>query len=132
MAGYVWSETYEVQETVSLLSDAMEKCTLIDRISSTDEYGGIVYTWQEGASFNAAVTFDNSIEARQAQMQSVTSLYTVTTERDINLQYHQVFRRERDGKIFRVTSDGDDNYTPKSATLNMRQVNAEEYEPSDG
>ena len=43
------------------------------------------------------------------------------------LEYHDVLRRVRDGKVFRVTSDGDDKYTPESATLNMRQVTAEEY-----
>jgi len=43
-----------------------------------------------------------------------------------------VFRRAFDGKIFRVTSDGSDKYTPASATLNMRQVTAEEYELPDG
>jgi hypothetical protein len=35
--------------------------------------------------------------------------------------------RNSDGKIFRITSDGDDNHTPKSATLDMRQVSAEEW-----
>ena len=112
---------------MSLLSEAMEKCTMIDRISQQDEYGGIIYKWQDGASFDAAVAFNTSIEARQAAVQGVTALYSVVTERSVNLQYHQVFRRESDGKIFRVKSDGDDHKTPNSAGLNMRQVNAEEY-----
>ena len=54
-------------------------------------------------------------------------MYTVTTTRALTLEYHDVFKRLKDGKIFRVTSDGDDKYTPKSATLDMRQVSAEEY-----
>jgi hypothetical protein len=41
-----------------------------------------------------------------------------------------VFRRESDGKIFRVTSDGDDKKTPPSAGLDMRQVTAEEFVPA--
>ena len=45
----------------------------------------------------------------------------------INLQYHDVVKRDRDGKIFRVTSDGDDNYTPASSSLDIRQVEAEEW-----
>ena len=56
-----------------------------------------------------------------------TALYTVTTKKAINLQYHDVFKRLTDSKIFRVTSDGDDKHTPKSAGLNMRQVSAEEW-----
>ena len=39
-----------------------------------------------------------------------------------------MFKRLSDGKIFRVTSDGDDKYTPSSANLNMRQVSCEEWE----
>ena len=50
----------------------------------------------------------------------------------MNLQYHDVFRRNRDLKIFRVTSDGDDKHTPASATLNMRQVTAEEWSLPNG
>jgi hypothetical protein len=67
------------------------------------------------------------MQARVAAVQGVTALYTVTTEKNINLQYHDVFRRASDGKVFRVTSDGDDKKTPASASLNMRQVSAEEW-----
>ena len=48
------------------------------------------------------------------------------------LNYHDVFRRVRDGKIFRVTTDGDDKATPASAALDMRVVNAEEWEVTNG
>ncbi len=111
---------------MSLLSEAMEGCVLLNKQTTLDEYGGFVNTWVDGASFDAAITFDTSIEARSAEAQGVHSLYTVTTARNIVLQYHDVFRRTRDNKLFRVTSDGDDKYTPSSATLDMRQVTAEE------
>lgn len=111
---------------MSLLNEAMEGCVLLNKQTSLDEYGGFINTWVDGAAFNAAIVFDTSIEARTAEAQGVHSLYTVTTPRNITLQYHDVFRRTRDNKLFRVTSDGDDKYTPKSATLDMRQVTAEE------
>ena len=111
---------------MSLLSEAMESCILLDKSTSGDGYGGFIRTWTDGASFEAAITFDTSIEARVAEAQGVHSLYTVTTPRNVVLQYHDYFRRERDGKLFRVTSDGDDKYTPASAGLDMRQVTAEE------
>lgn len=111
---------------MSLLTEAMENCIMYDRITTSDGYGSFVSRWEEGAEFQAAITFDTSIEARRADKEGVKSLYTVTTEKGIILQYHDVFKRERDGKIFRVTSDGDDKYTPSSSTLNMRQVTAEE------
>lgn len=112
---------------MSLLSDSMDECMMLDKVTSSDGYGGTKISYVGGATFFAAVTFDTSIEARVADKQGVTSRYTVTTARGITLEYHDVFRRLRDGKIFRVTSDGDDKYTPKSATLDMRQVTAEEF-----
>jgi len=113
---------------MSLLSEAMDKCVMLDKTTVDDGYGGIKQVYVEGAEFNAAVVFDTSIEARVADKQGVTSLYTVTTNKDITLEYHDVFKRNKDSKIFRVTSDGDDKYTPQSATLNMRQVTAEEFQ----
>lgn len=113
---------------MSLLSDAMESCVMIHKVTQNDGYGGEQTVWQTGATFKAAITFDTSIEARTAQAQGVSSLYTVTTKKDKVLEYHEIFKRSSDGKIFRVTSDGDDKYTPASAGLNMRQVTAEEWQ----
>lgn len=113
---------------MSLLDESMEKCTIQDRTTIADGYGGYTTTWKDGAEIQAAIVLDSSMEARVADKQGVTSLYTVTTRKNINLQYHDIFRRERDKKIFRVTSDGDDNHTPTSALLNMRQVSAEELD----
>ena len=112
---------------MSLLSEAMENCIFVDRTKVADGYGGYTDSFVEGVSFAAAITFDTSIEARVGEKQGVTSRYTVTTSRGMTLEYHDVFKRVRDGKIFRVTSDGDDKYTPASAGLNMRQVTAEEW-----
>lgn len=117
---------------MSLLSDAMENCIMLDKRTVADGYGGYVAEYVEGASFKAAIVLDNSMQARTAEKAGVTALYTVTTSKALNLQYHDVFKRDRDNKIFRVTSDGDDKRTPISATLDMRQVSAEEWSlPND-
>ena len=112
---------------MSLLQEFMDNCTMIDKVTHSDGYGGFVTDWVPGAEFEAAITLNTSMEARTAEQAGVTALYTITTQKNVNLQYHDVFRRASDGKIFRVKSDGDDKYTPNSATLNMRQVTAEEY-----
>ena len=113
---------------MSLLTDAMESCTMLHKTTALDGYGAETTSWVDGANFHAAITFDSSMEARIAQSQGVKSLYTVTTQKSKVLEYHEVFRRNRDNKLFRVTSDGDDKATPNSATLDMRQVTAEEWE----
>lgn len=116
---------------MSLLTQAMTPCVFLDKTKQPDGEGGYVNAWTEGAEFTAAITFDTSIEARSAEKSGVTSLYTVTTKKGVKLEYHDVFRRLSDGKVFRVTSDGDDKMTPPTAStmLQVLQVTAEEWVP---
>ena len=112
---------------MSLLNEAMEECVMMDKRTEADGYGGYRTVYTEGATFSAAIVFDTSMQARSAEKEGVTSLYTVTTRKALTLEFHDVFKRTRDNKVFRVTSDGDDKHTPASSTLNMRQVTAEEF-----
>ena len=116
---------------MSLLSSAYEPFVMMDPTSSRDSYGSITRTWAEGAEIEATAVYDSSIQARIGGVQGLTSLYTITTPRSVNLQYHDVIKRLSDGKIFRITSDGDDKKTPPSAGLDMRQVTAEEWRLSN-
>lgn len=118
---------------MSLLEEYMDECVILNKSTTNDGYGGYTTEWTDGATFASAITLDTSMQARIGETQGVTALYTVTTSKALNLQYHDVFRRIRDGKIFRVTSDGDDKKTPSSASINMRQVSAEEWRlPANG
>ena len=112
---------------MSLIEKAFESYIILNKVKINDGYGGTITTWQEGAKVQVAMQFNNSIEAKKAEAQGSSSVYTLTTKRKDNLQYHDVLRRVRDGKIFRITSDGDDLYTPSSAGLDMRNVSAEEW-----
>lgn len=112
---------------MSLLDDAFEACTIIDKTTAPDGYGGVTTVYKAGASIQAAIVYDSSLQARTASVQGVKDLYTITTRRNVVLQFHDVIRRERDGKILRVTTDGKDKETPQGAGLDMRVVNAEEF-----
>lgn len=113
---------------MSLLDESMEQFVIMDKTTVPDGYGGYKTEWKEGAPISAAAVLDTSMEARMADKQGVTALYTITTRKIVNLQYHDIIRRTRDGKLFRVKSDGDDKATPNSARLDMRQVAAEEID----
>lgn len=113
---------------MSLLTQAMTDFTIINRQTVDDGYGGYTNVWTDGATIKAAAVLDNSIQARVAEKDGVTAVYTIITPKAVNLQYHDVLRRESDKKIFRVLSDGDDKRTPKTASLDMRSVGAEEWE----
>lgn len=112
---------------MSLIDDFKSTVCFVEKKRIPDGEGGFITEWEEGAKFLAAITLDTSIESRIAEKQGVTSLYTITTGRDVVLEYHDVLKRMYDGKIFRITSDGDDKYTPDFAELDMRQVTAEEW-----
>ena len=111
-----------------LVDEFKEKCVLLEKTREPDGAGGFYTKWREGTEFEAAITFSTSIEARRAEKEGVSSLYTVTTDKNASLEYHDVFKRLGDGKIFRVTTDGDDVQTPARATFQFAQVNAEEWE----
>lgn len=113
---------------MSLLDSAMEDFVFINKTRESDGEFGQITTWTESkTTFKANARFDSSMQARIGEAQGVTSLFTITTRKAITLEYHDVIKRLSDNKIFRVTSDGDDKKTPDSASLNMRQVTAEEW-----
>lgn len=117
---------------MSLLSKAMEPFVFLDKSRAPDGESGYITIWTEGAEFIANARFDTSMQARIGEAQGVKSMYTIITRKAVTLEFHDVIKRVRDGKIFRVTSDGDDVKTPESAGLNMRLVTAEEWRlPND-
>lgn len=113
---------------MSLLSEAMEQCVFWDKVTVEDGYGGTRPDWRKGAEFFAAFSFSTSMEARRAELEGVRNLYTITTPRNTTLMFGDILERKRDGKLFKVTSDGKDKRTPASATLDMRVVTAEMLE----
>ena len=114
---------------MSLLTQAMEDVVMLEKKRVPDGEGGFTTSWADGVQFKAAINFDSSMEARTAEKAGVTSLYTVTVPLNCKLEYHDSFRRLRDGKVFRVTSDGDDKITPTVASFKFAQVTAEEWVP---
>lgn len=132
MASGFCKRTQRMEEDVlmpfpGLMNEFMEACTLLEKTRIPDGEGGWVVTWKDGMEFNAAITYDTAIQARVAESEGMKATYTVTTEKSMPLDYHDVFRRERDGQVFRVTSQGDDKRTPESASFQVSQVAAEEW-----
>lgn len=112
---------------MSLLSDAMTECVYMNETSIPDGRGGSITTWVPGASFMAGFELQNSLNEAVAQAQGVVGIYRVTTPRNVRLEYHRVFKRVSDNRLFRVESK-DDASTPTSTGLDMRIVRADEWE----
>lgn len=103
-------------------------CVLMEKTRTPDGEGGWITSWTDGARFNAAIVMDTTLNARVAEKEGMTSVYTVTTDRSLPLDFHDVFKRLEDGKVFRVTSDSTDKETPNVASFQFHQVNAEEWQ----
>ncbi len=118
---------------MSLVDNAMEDAQIYDKVTEPDGRGGVSTTYKPGAEIKVAFSFDTSTEARVAEKAGTSDRYTLTTRKAVNLQYHDIVKRKRDNKTFRITSDGDDNFTPATSSLDMRKVEAEEWEiPANG
>lgn len=112
---------------MSLLENAYEDFTVVNKTVVSDGYGGVTTVWVDGATIKGAIVFDDSTQMKIAQAAGVTSAYTLTVKKNVLLDYHTVLRRESDNAIFRITSESDDKKTPEEATLNMRQYSAERW-----
>lgn len=112
---------------MSLLENAYENFTIINKLVVDDGYGGTTIQWVDGAVISGVAVMNNSTQMKIAQTMGVTANYTITVKKNIELDYHTVLRRESDKKIFRLMSNSDDKKTPQSAGLNMRQYDAEEW-----
>ena len=112
---------------IGLMNDFLEDCVLLEKTRVPDGEGGWAVSWADGMAFKAAITYDTTITARVAESEGMAATYTVTTEKSMPLDFHDVFRRVRDGQVFRVTSQGDDKRTPATATFQVSQVAAEEW-----
>lgn len=117
---------------MALFEDFYEPCALMEKKRVSDGEGGWITQWVEGIEFEAAIVMDSTLQARVAESEGMSSVYTVTTQHNINFDFHDVFKRLRDGKTFRVTSDQDDKKTPDVASFSFEQVTAEAWEiPSE-
>lgn len=114
---------------MNMLINSFEDCTMLDRTTVPDGYGGFVSEWKDGAPFQAAINLDDSTAARVAAAQGVTGRYTVITKATVALKELDVFRQESTGMILRVTDKGKD--TPTGASTALRKVKAEEWRLAD-
>jgi len=111
-----------------MMADWATSCTLLEKTRIPDGEGGWDTTWSDGAKFDAAIAHASSIEARVAESEGMASTFTVWTEKGITLEYHDVFRRDSDGQVFRVTSQGGDEQSPDRATFDLTHVSAERWQ----
>lgn len=115
---------------MALFENMMTPCVMIEKKRVPDGQGGTKTEWKDGARFMAAITKNDTLAAVVAEKQGVTEVYRVTTKPGVNLEFHEVFRRESDGATFRVTSNAADSRPPEAASFAFERVRAERWTPA--
>ena len=113
---------------MSLLTQMMEPCQILNHVRTDDAYGGYRDAWEPGAKFMAAIAKDASPEMKVAEKQGLAEAYTVVVEQTFSLDYHDVFRRLNDGSVLRVTSRTKDSTAHPASTVKIARVTAERWE----
>lgn len=107
---------------MSLLDDFAKPCVLMDKTRTPDGEGGYITAWQEGAEFANYFALDSSLEARRAEKEGVTSLYSVLVDKSVPIEYNDYFRDKTTGLTYRVTSNPEEKQAPKSAGSVIRAL----------
>ena len=113
---------------MTLVDYMMTDFCFVEHTKQPDGEGGFIKQWKDGAEFKAQLTLNTTMEARIAEKQGVTSVFTITTHRSTLLEYNDVIRRLSDGQTFRITSNGKDKTSPKFGTIDMSQATCERWE----
>lgn len=101
---------------------------MLTKTTESDGQGGVMTTWGTGNTFKAAIVKMDSNVERIAEKQGVKASYKITTSINTALKFHDIFKRDSDGKKFIVISNSTDSKPPEFASFKFNQVTAEEFE----
>lgn len=114
---------------MSVLDDFARECVMMEKIRQPDGEGGWLPTeWTEGAKFSNYQALDTSMQARIAEKQGVTSLYSVLVDKSVPIEYGDYFKDLATGLTYRVTSNPGEKQAPKSASFGLKYFTAERKE----
>lgn len=87
--------------------------------------GGFDEKYTDGEEFKGSLVMDTSAEARVAEKQGVTSLYTLTVPLDVPLDYGERFKDTESGTEYRITSRAGEKKTPAVASFQFQNFSVE-------
>ena len=111
-----------------LLDDFARTCVVMEKTRTPDGAGGYFVEWTEGAEFVNYQALDTSMEARIAEKQGVTSLYSALVRSEFPIEYNDYFKDKATGLTYRVTSNPEEKVAPKSASFALKYFTAERKE----
>ena len=116
------------ENLMSLLDDFARPCVLMERTSVPDGEGGEETDWVEGTPFTNYQALNTSMEARRAEKEGVTSVYSALVDKSLHIEYGDYFKDIGTGLTYRVTSNPSEKEAPQSATFTLKYFTAERKE----
>ena len=114
-----------MEEAMSLLNDFARPCVLMEKTRVEDGESGYIIDWKDGVSFQNYQALDTSMEARRAEKEGVTSVYSALVDKALPIEYGDYFKDAETGLTYRVTSNPSEKESPKSATFSLKYFTAE-------
>lgn len=109
-----------------MMESLAHECVLLVKTPVSDGEGGWINGWTEGPTFKTYPALDSSMQARIAEKQGVTSVYTILVPQNVPIEVGNYFRDKTAGDlIFHVTSVPDEKRTPEMSTLDVKAFTAE-------
>lgn len=106
-----------------MILDAFAKtCVLLDKSRTPDGEGGYITTWKEGAEFFNYFVMDSTLEARRAEKEGVTSIYSALVDKEVPIESDDYFRDRKTGLTYRVTSKPEEKEAPITAGSVIRTL----------
>lgn len=113
---------------MTMIEGMMEDFHIMDKTTANSGLLGTTAVYVDGAVIKAFARKDSSMEAKLAEKQGVTEVYTVVVNKSVHLDYHDVIKRDSDQAIFRITSNITDEKAPDASTVPIAKVSAERWE----
>ena len=114
---------------MSLLDDFARSCVLLEKTRKPDGEGGYIVEWTDRAEFLNYQALDTSMEARRAEKEGVTSLYSALVDKAVPIEFNNYFKDKETGETYRVTSNPEEKQAPKSASFPLKYFTAEKKVP---
>lgn len=116
--------------TGPMIYEVMTDCTLLVRTGESypDGMGGHTDIYSEGAKFKAFVRQDVIKQDVTGQQQVLSEHFTVIVHSNMRLKYHELFRRESDGQVFRLMSNTTDAAAPGFSSVGLAKASCERWE----
>lgn len=115
---------------MSLLDVTKLKFTVLKQTNKPDGYGGYNAIWIDEFSFEGNLYVTQNVNRDVADKAEVVDAYVLLTPRNIAIDFHDVIRVDSGiyrGKTFRVTTKADEDFTPSTATLDLKKYSMQEW-----